>query len=391
MHQASLDAGPVHAQVIPARVALARATTYEPAPLRAAVEAALAPLGGLAAFVHPGDRVLLKPNLLAAHPPERAVTTHPALVRTVAELVRDCGGRVLLGDSPGFGSLERVARVTGAARAVEAVGGRLVTFTAPASARSEPSGLARGELARELADIDVLVNLPKCKTHALAGLTLAVKNCFGLVVGARKLQWHYRAGHDRALFARMLLDVYRAGAPQLSLLDGVWGMDGQGPSSGRARPVGFLAASADGLALDAAVARLLGCEPLDLPVPAAATEDRARWLEPELVGARADDLAVGDFALPTTRSFRVMGPRVFVPFLRRWLTDRPEVLDDRCTGCGRCAQVCPAGAIAMHAGRPRIDHAACIRCYCCHELCPEQAIRRASPLPARLLVRWAGA
>ncbi|MFH0911180.1 MAG: DUF362 domain-containing protein [Planctomycetota bacterium] len=369
-------------------VAFARCTAYEPAPVRAAAEALLDALGGLGTFVKRGDRVLLKPNLLAAHAPERAVTTHPAVVRAVAELVRDCGGRVLVGDSPGYGSFQRVARATGMEEAVRAVGGELVEFTLPEKS-TRPGDLFQAlDLAQELSTFDVHINLPKFKTHALAVLTLGVKNCFGTVVGPRKLQWHYRAGHNRGLFARMLVEVFRLAAPDLTLIDAVVGMEGQGPSSGRPRPLGFLAASADCLALEAACARVAGLEPLELPVLAAAQgKDSDAWLAPAYAGLPLEAVRAEDFALADGRPFHEMGPRFLVPLLRRLLVAEPVPARARCTGCGVCAEICPARAIALSERFPRIDRKTCIRCYCCHELCPEHAMGLSRPLPARLLER----
>jgi uncharacterized protein (DUF362 family)/NAD-dependent dihydropyrimidine dehydrogenase PreA subunit len=372
-------------------VSLGRCASYRPAELRPALERLLAPLGGMAAVVRPGQRVLLKPNLVMGRAPEKAVTTHPAVVEAVGELVKDCGGEVLVGDSPGLGSAARAVRASGLEPVVQRLGATIVEFhadeTQPRQRRAGPDwgGL---DMARERWAADVLVNLPKFKTHVLTTLTLAVKNCFGLVVGPRKFQWHHRAGHNQALFARLLADICRAAAPDLNLLDGVVGMEGEGPTSGTPRPLGLLAASRDAFALDAVGARLAGLEPADLPVLAAAGE----LPEPALTGATVAELAVSDLRLATPRTAAAMGPRVLRPLLRRWLTGRPAPLP-ACTGCGACAQLCPAEAIAMRpaapAARPRpvIDHEACIRCYCCHELCPEHAMGLHRPLPMRLVQR----
>jgi uncharacterized protein (DUF362 family)/Pyruvate/2-oxoacid:ferredoxin oxidoreductase delta subunit len=372
-------------------VVLQRCGSYDAEAVRGAVTDALQPLGGMARFVSRGDRVLLKPNLVFGRAPEAAVNTHPAVVRAVGELVRDCGGTILLGDSPGVGTARKAARACGIEAAVEELGGSIVEFTVGEDATDDAAGsvaLGTREMARELAEADLLLNLPKFKTHVLAGLTLAVKNCFGLVVGPRKFQWHYRAGHDQDLFARMLVDVCRRAAPGLNILDAVVGMEGEGPTSGTPRPMGFLAAAADPFAMDAVCARIAGLAPADLSTLRAAGADGSQsWEDPPVAGAGVEELRITDLAFPQKRSFRDMGPAFLSNFMRGWFTGRPAAVDRLCTGCGTCARICPASAIEMRQKRPAIDTSACIRCYCCHELCPEHAMTIHKPLPARMIER----
>ncbi|MFW5857897.1 MAG: DUF362 domain-containing protein, partial [Planctomycetota bacterium] len=247
------------------------------------------------------------------------------------------------------------------------------------------------DFAREVLEADCVINLPKFKPHVLTRLTLAVKNCFGCIVGPRKFQWHYRAGHDHALFAKMLVDVCRRAAPALHLVDGVVGMEGQGPTSGSPRPLGWIFAGTDPFAVDAVGARLAGLAPAALPTLAAAgaeADPAPAWTDPEVLGEPVAACAVADLRRPREgRSLRDVMPGFLATLLRRFATAWPEPLPERCTGCAACARLCPAGAITMEAGRPVIDTHRCIRCYCCHELCPEHALTLRQPLLARWLAR----
>ncbi|MBN1256736.1 MAG: DUF362 domain-containing protein, partial [Planctomycetes bacterium] len=234
----------------PAKVSLARCAEYNPAMLHQAVSEVLQPFGGMENLVRPGDKVLLKPNLVMGRAPEKAVNTHPAFVQAVAEQVKDCGGELLLGDSPGLESAAKACRACGLDKVMERVGGRIIEFTLDPDARKQAGFLGDVDMARELREVDVHLNLPKFKTHELTGLTIGVKNCFGTVVGMLKFQWHYRAGHSPELFSKMLVDVYRQAAPQMTIVDAVVGMEGRGPTAGEPRELGFVAAGPDCLALD---------------------------------------------------------------------------------------------------------------------------------------------
>ena len=332
----------------------------------------------MAAFVRKGASVILKPNLVLGRAPDKAVNTHPSVVRSIASLAIEAGaGRVAIGDSPGIGSAAAAAHSAGLAIVAAESGLEIMDFTPTTIPAPDGCPFPRLVVARELLDADLVINLPKMKTHAQMLMTLAVKNLFGAVPGARKLQWHYRAGRDRRLFARMVNAVAAAIRPGLSILDAVVGMDGQGPTAGRARPVGFLAAGTDPWAVDAAVMDILGLGREKLFTLAAATEYGPReWLHFRRFGAEPADLRPVDWDIPELRTLHMHGGFVErrLPFLATWLRAGISPLpvpNSACTGCGRCRDVCPAKAIDLVAGRPVINGADCIRCYCCHEFCPE--------------------
>jgi len=369
-------------------VSLQAQASYEPESLARAVDALLAPLGGLGAFVRPGDRVVLKPNLLLGFPPERAITTHPAVVRAVAQHALDCGARVAIGDSPGLGSIERVGRACGIDAVVRDLGLAWVEFT-PLEVVDDRRVFKRLSIARELLEADVVINLPKLKTHCQMLMTLAVKNMFGAVVGLQKLQWHYRAGRDKHIFARMLYEICMAVHPALHIVDAVVGMDGNGPRSGTPRAAGFVAAGTDPSAVDAILCDIVGVPREDLYTlqAARAAGDRA-WEHARTAGADPADLRPAHWTLAETQTLAMQGPAFLqrLPWIGRWLRDRvtaiPYALPDRCVRCGECVRICPAHAMRMEPAGVTIDPARCIRCYCCHELCTHDAmgLRRSSIL-----------
>jgi uncharacterized protein (DUF362 family)/Pyruvate/2-oxoacid:ferredoxin oxidoreductase delta subunit len=294
---------------------------------------------------------------------------------------------VLVGDSPGLGSAAKVAAACGITEALADLDAEIIEFTADTGSTSTIApGLGSLDMAAELRDIDVLINLPKFKSHGMTGLTLGVKNCFGLVVGARKLQWHFRAGHNAELFSRMLNEVHDAATPALTILDAVVGMEGEGPTAGRPRDLGFLAASSSAHSLDAFAASLVVDDIRTIPTLAEhmKREEDGDWKAPIVIGPGRDELAVENFELPPPRTHFHMGPLRWFGFLRRLITAKPVVKRGECKSCGKCAQICPARAIEMVEGLPVIEDKPCIRCYCCHELCPYSAMT----LKTTWLGRW---
>ena len=357
-------------------VALQPLTGYEPDAVRAALLAVLEPLGGMATYVRPGQQVLVKPNLLAGKPPERAVTTHPEIVRQVILLAQAAGGTVSVGDSPGIGSPETVARKCGVLQVAKETGARFVPFieSVPVTVRS--GTFHQFEVARAVLDAEVIINLPKLKTHQMMGFTGAVKNLFGVVVGVRKVRLHLQAGTDPAFFALMLLELAEHFPPAMSIMDGVVGMEGNGPGSGDPVTIGALLASPHPLALDTAATALVGLPARQVWTQRVAQETGRR-------GSRLNEVTVIGPPLASLRPVRFRpAPASDVSFglpgpvkraLRDTLSARPLVTS-RCVRCGACVRHCPPQAMALDQHGVRIDYHKCIRCWCCQELCPHGAV-----------------
>lgn len=249
-------------------VSLLRAQSYDHTQLRQALETLLEPLGGMTAFVKPGDRVLLKPNLLTGGRPGKECVTRPEIVYCVAQMVQEAGGKPFLGDGPAFGSAKGVAKANGYLPMTEALALPIVEFHGK---RYETVSTAFNHLllSKEAIDADVVINLPKVKSHMQLTLTMGVKNLFGCVPGKMKAWWHMEAGKDCNRFSEMLVETARAINPDLTILDGIIGHEGNGPSGGEPRRLNLLAASSDVFALDRALVDVLNVEPATVPTVAA--------------------------------------------------------------------------------------------------------------------------
>jgi uncharacterized protein (DUF362 family) len=249
-------------------VSLIRAENYEIRQLRADLERLLEPLGGMAAFVKVGDRVLLKPNLLTGARPTKECTTRPEVVYCVAQMVQEVGGKPFLGDSPAFGSAAGVAKANGYLPWLDKLGVPIVELRGK---RYETLSADFNHLllCKEAMETDVVINLPKVKSHVQLTLTLGVKNLFGCVPGKMKAWWHMEAGKDSDRFGNMLVETARAIAPNLTIIDGIIGHEGKGPSGGEPRQLGILGASADVFALDRSMVEILNADPVTIPTVAA--------------------------------------------------------------------------------------------------------------------------
>jgi len=374
-----------------ATVALVRCESYESRRLENGLRKVLDPLGGMARFVRPGDTVLLKPNLLSARSPEKRVTTDPALVRTVAVMVKEAGGSPFIGDSPGIEPFKRVIAKTGMEEVARDLGIELVELSHSRKATLAEGSLFRSlEIASQALDADVVINLPKLKTHTQMLMTLGVKNLFGTVVAQRKTEWHYMTGLNRNTFASLLLAVYQAVKPSLSILDGVWGMEGNGPGNGTPCRLNLLAAARDAVALDTTICRLLGI-PLDsyplyrVAVAEGIGETDGRRIRVE--GDPPESFVFPPFQVPKLDSLGIL-PGFLDGFSRRYLVSKP-VQDARiCAGCEECVQACPAEAITLEERHLQFDYDACIRCYCCQEICPQDAIAFKKGLLLKIMNRF---
>ncbi|PLX79693.1 MAG: (4Fe-4S)-binding protein [Desulfuromonas sp.] len=358
------------------QVSLHPLNDYAPDRVSEALQRLLSPLGGIGAFVKPGQKVLIKPNMLIGKDPAKAVTTHPELVRQTILLAQAAGGAVAVGDSPGLGKPQDVARKCGIWRVIEETGARFAPF-----AESVPIHLQNGtfhqlEIAQDALDTDLIINLPKLKTHQMMGFTGAVKNLFGLVVGKRKVQLHLQAGTDKAFFALMLLELAERFAPALSIMDAVVAMEGDGPGSGDPVPVGALLASANPLALDTLATALVGLEAESVWTQRVARETGrigAQLEQLELFGSDWRTLQPEQFRPAKNTDVNFGLPAPLKNLLKNSLSAKPFI-NQHCECCGACVRHCPPEAMAIDRSGVKIDYGRCIRCFCCQELCPFSAI-----------------
>lgn len=357
-------------------VTIAKADTYDRSGIKSAMMELLEPLGGMKSFVKPGERVLLKPNMLAAKPPEAAVTTHPEVLRAVIELVREAGGKPLVGDSPGIGRFRTVAEKSGMLAVIEDTGADLAPFDE--SVEVPGSGtFKRFDIARIYMEADRIINLPKLKTHEMMTMTCAVKNLFGAVVGPAKIAWHLKAGVNREMFAGMLLEICQLRKPDLNIVDAVTAMEGDGPGNGNPRHVGVLLAGVNPIAVDVIAAEVAGIPKKLLYVQNVAERRRLPGTDRSSIrveGLPMEQAKVEGFQMPHQSDVQWGLPPFLKNRLRHHLTSRPYVLTDKCSLCGVCQDICPPKAIKMKETGMEFDYAACIRCFCCRELCPHGAL-----------------
>ena len=318
-------------------------------------------------------RVLLKPNLLYGKSPENAVTTHPSIVRGMIQIVREAGGVPFIGDSPSVGSLMKTAEKAGIKAVADEMKCPLVEFDKPVLL-SKGTVFKQLEIEQAVLGADVIINLPKWKTHAQMLLTLGVKNLFGCIPGTRKALWHLKAGDDRKTFAQILFDIYQVIQPSLTVLDGIVGMEGNGPNSGRPIPIGLILASGDSLSLDQIVCDLVGISRESLLTNRVAFERGMGKETIEVLGERVEDVKISNFEFPTLSQIDWGLPNFLSKALKNALTSKPVILEKICKDCEQCAKICPPKALTRKGEGLIFDYGKCIRCFCCLEVCPEGAI-----------------
>ncbi len=367
-------------------VSIVKCREYEEEKVSRSLREAIHLLGGIHRFIKPGDRVLLKPNLLYGKPPEQAVTTHPLIVKGMIQIVREGGGIPFIGDSPSIGGLAKTAEKAGIKAVAEAMGCPLVEFNRPVLLSKESVKIFKQvEIDRAVLDADVIINLPKWKTHTLMLLTLGVKNLFGCIPGPRKALWHLKAGENRRVFAQILVDLYQAIKPSLTVLDGIVGMEGNGPNSGKPIPIGLILASEDALSLDQIVCDLLGISRESLLTNRVAFEQGMGKDEVEVLGERVNNVQIPPFQFPKLSLPNWNLPGFLGRALKNAFSLKPLIEQRLCTQCHQCMEACPPKTLRREGGKFLFDYGRCIRCFCCQEVCPEGAIRNEPGWALRLV------
>lgn len=362
------------------RVAVVRCASYEPDAIEPAFDQIFAAFPIAEAVA--GKSVLIKANLLAAHKPEKAATTHPALVAALAKRLFACGAAdVIIGDSPGGvfnqAAVDAIYRATGMKQAAEESGAKLNTDFGEANIES-PDGRHAMKLAAYVRSADVVISFAKLKTHTYARMTGAVKNLYGAVAGLEKAKYHAKIP-ERTQFAKLLCDICDTVAPDFSLIDGVVGMEGKGPGTGDPKRANLLIAAQNPHCADLAAAKLIGMSASRVPT---IQESICRGYAPdsvdglEIIGLSLDEAAVRFMPPPYMGSadlLSLLPGRLRTP-VTRFLEPYPFVDPAKCVGCGECARACPKHTITVENRKAFIHHGPCIKCYCCHEMCRLKAI-----------------
>jgi len=380
--------------MIRSKVAIIKCDNYDEAKVRLAVKQGIDLLGGISCFAKPGEKIVLKPNLLAGDPPEKAVTTHPIVFKTIGEIFKSTGANIFYGDSPGIGKPERIAHLAGIKKVADNLNIPFADFRNAVKVSYPGAILAKQlELAKGVVDADGIVSIPKMKTHGFTRITGAVKNQFGCLPGLQKAEFHVKMP-DIYDFSRVLVDINNFLKPRLYIMDGILAMQGNGPRGGEPVEMKVLLFSDDPVALDSIFCKLIDLKPAFVPYMKVGRESGLGtdlYNEIAIVGDDIEGLINKNFEVTRKPPSQFVSARSFPPFLKNLITPKPVILYEHCVNCGNCIEQCPVlpKAIYWPAGKrdkkPIYNYKRCIRCFCCQEICPEKAIYIKTPLLGRLI------
>lgn len=378
-------------------VSVVSCKSYSQKEVDKAVRKALILLGGIKKFVRKGDKVLLKPNLLLGKDPKYAVTTHPAVLKAVIKQVKKVGATCVVGDShPDLGS---IANVAGIKKICEEMNVKLSNLGEGKVVKNLKAKLMKRFLiCKDIFNFDVIINMPKLKTHVFTIYTGAVKNLFGCIPKDQRRGFHFKL-QDSKQFSDMLLDLFlllKSKIKMLNIMDAVVGMEGSGPSSGNPRKIGAILASDNALALDKVVTGMtnLGSAPLIY----LGKRRQITGADSSEIVIKGDKISVRNFKPPiamdsvTSLFLAHTGlkklPLWAIKIIKNKLIARPAVIKKTCTSCFACQKGCPVGAVKLVDSIPTFNYSKCIRCYCCYEFCPTKSIILKKSLLLRLAERF---
>jgi len=344
-------------------------------------------LGGdeyLKKLIPPNSKVLLKPNMLSIEEEESPVVTNHKLFEAVIRIIKGYSSNITFGDSPGFGDSRKAAEKSGLMAVAERYGVKFDDFRTSVHIKLDNSILCKSwTVAKAPYEADVVITLPKLKTHAMAYFTGAIKNQFGCIPGSMKASWHTRMPEANN-FCKMLLDLNTLVDTKFAILDGIVAMEGNGPKSGRPKKMNTIIMGESLSAVDSTAVRLIGYDnPLDIPALKEANDYKWGSVLPKdylILGENIENMKCSDFELCRKGgNFYWINPQV-TNFLRNMIAPNPYLIKEKCIGCGRCYDVCPEKPRVIKMvevkGKkiPNWHMSECIRCFCCQELCPCGAI-----------------
>ncbi len=378
------------------KVAVIKCGSYEYREVLTSVRRGIDLLGGISSFLKNGKEVLLKPNLLAGEPPEKAVTTHPAVFKAAAEIFKEAGAHLYYGDSPAVSKPERAAGKAGIKEVADELGMRHADFQTPVKVSYPDALLAKQlNLAAGVLKCRNLISISKMKTHGLTRISGAVKNQFGCVPGFLKGEYHVKMP-DIHEFSTVLVDINNYLKPGLFIMDGITAMEGNGPRGGTPIEMKVLLFSTDPAALDSIFCKLIDLNPEFVPYLVIAEQAKLgtyRYDKIDAVGDDVEELINKNFRAVRKPADRFPTPSYFPTYLKNFISPKPVINYDLCTKCGSCVLQCPVSPKAADWSgenkdiRPNINYKRCIRCYCCQEICPHKAITIKVPLLGKVIYR----
>jgi uncharacterized protein (DUF362 family)/NAD-dependent dihydropyrimidine dehydrogenase PreA subunit len=366
------------------QVSIVKAGCYDVDEIREAVKKGIELIGGLERIVKPGDRVFVKINHLPpASPPEKGIVTHPIFTEGVIELLKETGADITVGDDIESGPGDRF-NISGFRQMCQRAGVRLVNLREGGFTAIEGKGrcLDPVYVSRIAVEADVIINLPKLKTHSLTIFTGGIKNMYGVIPASLRRKYHGTFVQPED-FSLMLTDVFAAAIPQLTIMDGIVAMEGEGPANGRLRQTNIILTSRDAVAVDTVATSIIGLSPEDIDAIRYCNERGlgvGNLKDIKVTGESIRSVTVPDFQPPAATTRVLMTrmssslPRQILRFVMRQTFTQPMVVKNRCTACTECVKICPTGAAAMFDKTAGIDKTKCIQCMCCHEVCRDNAI-----------------
>jgi uncharacterized protein (DUF362 family)/Pyruvate/2-oxoacid:ferredoxin oxidoreductase delta subunit len=348
-------------------------------------------LGGINQFAAPGEKILVKPNLLVGDPPEKCVSPHPSVFQAVLEELKSTDASLSFGDSPAVGGLALAARTSGLLPVAEKLGVSMADFqTSVTVPFTEGNLIKQFTLVKDVVDADGVISLCKMKSHALTRVTGAVKNQFGCVPGMLKSEFHASLPNPQ-VFSRMLVDLNLLIKPRLFIMDGIMAMEGNGPRNGSPRKMNVILMSTDPVALDATVCRLVNLDVKLVDTIGFGEQFGLGTANVEILGDPIETFITPDFKVNREPASSDTGRNgLFTTVVRKYVSQRPVIDAEKCTRCGKCEEICPAQpkALTWASGRkqpPVYDYSLCIRCFCCQETCPHEAISVKTPFIGKLI------
>ncbi|MCD4817412.1 MAG: DUF362 domain-containing protein [Candidatus Cloacimonetes bacterium] len=336
--------------------------------------------------------VLLKPNLLGAYKPEAAVTTHPIIIEALIQILIENNKNVALGDSPGGAVfVGTVWEKTGIKKLCEKYDIKLLNFSEGRISKHSSIN-KKFTISEYFFEADAVINLPKYKTHSLMYYTGAIKNLYGIIPGLKKSDYHknYPTISD---FSEVITDLYSIAREKvvLNILDGIWGMEDEGPSAGITRNFGIMMVSEKASALDHIASRMFGFKDSQLMYISKAMEIDNILPDDIEIDNEWKDFKFKDVKIKKVSAFvKILSysPKIFQNFFKKHFEFKPD-FNGKCVLCNVCVQSCPVQAMTLNKGdkHPEIDYEKCIKCMCCHELCPHQAVYINKSFLAKFIIK----
>lgn len=359
-------------------MSLRRCDSYDPDRIEECLSIGFNDLGGIEQFFKKGDKVLLKANLLSPSKAEKASVTHPQFIRAVIRIIKKVGASCFVGDSPAVNSVDTVAKMSGIKQMCEQESVSLIDLKTPIQVDTPQGRIAKTiTIADELSKFDKIINLPKLKNHGLTQITVAAKNLYGVIPGLRKSEYHFRY-KDINQFNSMLIELNQIVQPDLNIVDGIVGMEGDGPMSGDPRNADVIIMGDNTMAVDYVAASVMNYQPENIPIFNTAKEYDFGGYQKEMINVLGEDLEsciIKDFKTIKGSTSPEMFPKPLQWIISHFMVKKPLIKHPKCIGCGKCVKICPAKTIKLNRKKAYITYKNCINCYCCSEICPYKAIQ----------------